>query len=131
METDDILSDKVKVAGPELVEKLLVISVNIVAKTGNIVCKGVKPYVNNVLWIEIHRDSPLEGGSGYAEILKTRLKEVVYHLILTGNRLDKLWMLLDMLHETVSILAHLEEVCFLSCLLNISSTIGTLSVHKL
>ncbi len=84
-----------------------------------------------MLRIEIHGNAPLEGGSGHAKVLKTRLQEVVHHLIFPGNRLNELRMLLNVLHQTVRILGHLEEVGLLLGLLHRTSTVRTLAVHQL
>ena len=83
METDDIFSDKVKISRPVFVELIAAVSVAVIADTCDIVCQGIQPYIYYVLRIEIYRDSPFERCSGYTEILKSRKKEVVHHLVFT------------------------------------------------
>ena len=131
MEADDVLTDEVEIRRPELVEHRVAVSVRIIAETGDIVRERVEPYIYDVLRILDDRDAPLEGGSGDAEILETRLQEVVDHLILTGYRLDELRMLVVVLHETVRILAHPEEVSLLTLLLYRASAVRALAVHEL
>ena len=131
METDDIFSDQMKVCRPQFVELLCAVSVCVISDSCDIVCKSVKPYIYNVLWIEIYRNSPLEGCSGYAQILKSRKKEVVHHFVLTGNRLNELRMCVDMLDQTISILAHFKDICLFLCRLNRATAVRTFSIYKL
>ena len=131
METDDIFSDQMKVCRPQLVELLCTVSVCIISDSCDIVCKSIKPYIYNVLWIEIYRNSPLEGCSGYTQILKSRKEEVVHHLVLTGNRLNELRMCIDMLDQTICIFAHFEEICLFLCRLNRATAVRTFSIYKL
>ena len=63
MESEDILTDDMNVCGPillELLALLLKALIGIVAESGYIVGKRVKPYVNNVLGIEIYSYTPSE-----------------------------------------------------------------------
>ena len=60
METDDIFSDQVKVCRPEFVKLLSTISLCIISDSCNIVCQSIQPYIHNMLWIKINRDSPLK-----------------------------------------------------------------------
>ena len=83
------------VAGPiffEMLALLLVGLIGVIAKRGYLVCKRVKPYVNNVTVIKINGDTPLERGTGNAKILKSCLEEVIYHFLLSRLGLDKLGM---------------------------------------
>ena len=83
METDDVFTDQMKVCRPQFVELFRAFAVAVITDSCDIVCQGIQPYINNVLRIEVYRDSPFEGCSGYAEILKSRKKEVVHHLVFT------------------------------------------------
>ena len=69
METDDILTDQVQVCGPQLLVLLGAVAVCIVADTGDVVGQRIQPYIDNMLGIESHRDTPGEGSTGYAQIL--------------------------------------------------------------
>ena len=129
METDDILTDQMKVCRPVFLKQLSVVSVAVVAKTGDVVCQGIQPYIGNVLRIEGNRNSPGKGGSGYAQILQSRKQEVVHHLILSGYRLDELRMLVDIRDQAVCVFAHSEEVCFFLCRLHFTSAVRALAVY--
>ena len=134
VETQNILTYHVHVTRPiffEMLGLLLVRLVGIVAKSCNIVCKRVKPYVNNVSIVKVNRNSPLKGATRNAKVLQACFKEVVYHFLFSRLGLNKLGVVLDMFHESVGILAHFEEICFLLSLLNRSATVGTLAVTYL
>ena len=131
METDDILTDQMEICRPVLIEKLAAIAICVITDTGDVVGQCIQPYIGNMLGIEINRNSPGEAGAGYTQILKTRLKEVIYHLVLTGYRLNEFGMFVIVLHQTVRILGHLEEVSFLGCLGYRASTVRTLAIYQL
>ena len=113
VEADDILADQVHISRPELLVVLIVVAVRIVAAEGDIVGKRIQPNINNMARVKVYRNAPAERGAGNAQVLQTRLEEVVYHLVLAALRLDELGVLLDVLHQAVGVLAHAEEVCFL------------------
>ena len=137
METDNILSDQMEICRPELLIKILsilieaVLSVHIITETGDIVAERIKPYIYYMIRIEIYRDTPFERGSGYTQILQSRKKEVVHHLVFAGLRLNKLRMCIDMLDQPVCIFAELQEICLLLCRLAWTSAVRTLSIHQL
>ena len=136
MEAQNILTDHVHVAGPVLAEffaLLLEGLIGIVADGGDIVCKGIQPYVHHVLGINIHRHTPAEGGTGYAKILQTALytKEVVDHFLLARLGLNELGVGINVGKELFRIVAHLEEISLLARLLNGTSAVGALTVHDL
>ena len=112
VETKNILSNQMKVSRPILFKHRIAVSVKIKAKSSDIVAKCINPYVNNMLWIEVYRNAPLKGGTGNAQILKSRKKEVVHHLILSGFWLDEIWMLINIRNKLICILAHTEEISF-------------------
>ena len=84
-----------------------------------------------MLRIEGDRNAPGEGGSGYTQILQSRQKEIVHHLILSGDRLNELRMRIDMLDQTVSIFAHLEEISLFLCRLYFTSAVRAFSIYQL
>ena len=92
---------------------LIVVAVRIVAAEGDIVGKRIQPNVNNMARVKVYRNTPAERGAGNTQVLKSRLEEVVYHLVLAALRLNELGVLLDVLHQAVGVLAHAEEVCLL------------------
>ena len=131
METNDVFSNEVKVCGPVFLEEVAALTVAVITDSGDVVGQGVKPYINHMLRIEVYRDSPFEGGSGYAEILQSRQKEVVHHLIFTGNGLDELRMLVDVVDESLGIFAHFEEVSFLTGRLYLAAAVRAFAVYQL
>ena len=56
-------------SGPVLLKLVCAAAVTVISDTGDIVGQGIQPYIGHMLRIEIHRDPPLKGGPGYAEIL--------------------------------------------------------------
>ena len=83
METDDIFSNKMKVCRPHLIKQFRIVTIAIITDSGNIVGQSIQPYIYNMLRIKVYRNSPFERGSGYAQILKSRKKEVIHHLVFT------------------------------------------------
>ena len=84
VEAQYILTDYMHVTGPiffKMLALLLVGLIGIIAKRGYIVCKRVKPYVNDVAVIKINGNAPLKRGTGNAKVLKSRLEEIVYHFL--------------------------------------------------
>ena len=84
-----------------------------------------------MLRIKVYRNTPAEGGTGYTQILQSRKKEIVHHLIFAGYRLDKVRMCVDIINQTVCVFAHLEEVCFFLRRLNLTPAVRTFSVYQL
>ena len=80
--------------------------------------------------IKVHRNTPAEAGTGYAEILQAGLDEVVDHLVDAGSGLQEVGILQQILHP-VSVLAEPEEVCLFLCILHLSAAVGALAVHQL
>ena len=72
METDNILTNQMKVCGPEFLILLRAVALTIIADTGNVVRQCIQPYINNMLVIKVYRNSPLKGGSRYTQILQSR-----------------------------------------------------------
>ena len=96
METDNVFSDQMQVSRPQFCILFRAVSVCIITDSRDIVCQRVKPYINDMLIVKINRNSPLKRSSGYAQILKSRKKEVVHHLVLTGFRLNEFRMCLNL-----------------------------------
>ena len=130
METDDVLSDQMKIRRPEFLKLLRAVSVAVVADSGDIVGERVQPYINHMFRVKIHGNSPFKGSSGHTEILKSRKQEIVHHLVLAGFRLDEFRMILDVLDQAVRIFAHLKEIRLLLCGNAGASAVRTLTVHK-
>ena len=129
VETHDIFSDKVQICRPVFLELPCAVSITIVSDSCDVVCQGIQPYIHNMLWIKVNRNSPCEGCSGHAQILKTWKKEIVHHLIFTRYRLNKFRMRVDIIDQTVSVFAHSEEICFFLRWFTFASTIRTFSVY--
>ena len=131
METDNVLADQMQIRRPLLLEQVAGLSVALVANAGDVVGQRIQPYVYHMLRIEIHRDTPFKGGTGYTEILQTRKQEVVHHLILSGNRLNEFRMLVDMVDQAVSVFTHTEEISLFLGRLHLAAAVRTLAVHQL
>ena len=128
MEADDILADQVQVSGPVLVKKRIVIAVRIVSQTGDVVAQRIEPDVDNVAGRKVHRDSPCEGRTGDTQILQSGQQEVVHHLVLAGDRLDKFGVCIDVLNQPVRVFFHAEEIGVLLGLMNLAAADGTLAL---
>ena len=131
MEADNVLPDQMQISRPQLLKLLRAVPVRIVPDPRDIVGQSVQPHIGHMLRVKIHRDSPLKGRPGHAQILKTREQEVIHHLILPGHRLDELRMLIDILDQPVRILAHLEEICLFLRRLYLAPTVRALAIHEL
>ena len=131
METDDILTDQMQICRPVFFELLAAVAVTVITDAGDVVGQCIQPYINDMFRIEIYRNAPFKGSTGYAQILKSRKKEVVHHLILSGNRLDKFRMGVDMFDQTVRIFAHTEEISFFFCRLYFTAAVRTFAVYQL
>ncbi len=83
-----------------------------------------------MLRVEVDRDAPFEGCTGNAQILKSRLEEVVDHLVLAGFRLDEI-MFLNVFFQSLLILGELEEVGFFLFLMHFSAAVRALAVDQL
>ena len=131
VESQDVLTDEVKVARPVLFVKLAVIAVGIVSESGDVVAQSIDPNINGVVRIEINRDAPLDGCSRNAQVLKARKKEVLHHLVLTRLGLDELGMSVYVVDQTIGVLAHLEEISLFLRGRALPATVGTLTVLEL
>ena len=78
METDNIFSDQVEVCRPVLIKQFCTVTVAVISDSCDIVGQRIEPYVYDMFWIEVYRDSPFEGCSRYTQILKSRKQEVVW-----------------------------------------------------
>ena len=94
---DDIFSNQMKVCRPQFVKLLCAVSVCVISDSCNIVCKSIKPYIYNMLWIEIYRNSPLEGCS----------------CLLYTSPLTKLCELLSHKEKLLSRMSHHKCICHL------------------
>jgi hypothetical protein len=78
MKSENVLSDEVRVAGPEGIELFRVFKKT---DTGKIVGKGVEPNIDNVLFITRYGDTPLKTCPAYAEIPETAFDKARYFVI--------------------------------------------------
>ena len=131
METDDIFSNQMQVCRPVFFKLLCTVSITVIADSGDVVGQRIQPYINHMPGIKVYRNSPFKGGSGHTQILESRQKEVVHHLIFPGYRLDKLRMLIDILDQLGRIFAHSEEISLFLSRSYRTSAVRTLSVHQL
>ena len=112
VESRDVLADDVNVARPVFFV-FFVLFVGRVAERRDVVCQRVEPDVDDVFRIKLDGDAPLERRARNAEILKSRLDEIVYHLAADVFRRDEIGIFLEELEEPVLIFAHFEVVRFL------------------
>ena len=69
MEADDIFTDQMKICRPVFLVHIIMVAITVITNTCDIVCKCIKPYVCDMLRIEVNRNAPCEGCSGNAEVL--------------------------------------------------------------
>src|SRR5699024_2496668 len=60
METDNIVSDQMQICRPVFFKVFRVISIAVITDSSDIVGKGIQPYIDNVPFIKINRNSPFE-----------------------------------------------------------------------
>ena len=84
-----------------------------ISESGNVVCEGVEPDVDNVAFCFFYWDAPIEGGSGDAKIVEARLDEVVDHLRFAAFWGDECRILVIELEKIVDIFAASEEIRWL------------------
>ena len=84
-----------------------------------------------MLFIEIHGDAPFERGTGNAQILHALFKEIIHHLVLSGNGADKFGVRFDVFDQPVGVLPHSEKVCFFLFAFHLSAAIGAFAVYQL
>ena len=93
METDDFLAYKMNICWPEFFKFLRIIKE---ANRCQVIGKGIKPYINNVLLINWHRNTPVKGCTGNTKIIQPLLDKI-NHLITTGYWLYKVRIILNVL----------------------------------
>ena len=130
VEAGDVLADNVQAGGPVFFKELAALAA-VVAKAGDIVGQRIQPDVDDVLGVEVHRDAPLYGGAGHAQVLEPGQQEVVHHLVAAGDRLDKVGVGIYMVDEPLGVVAHLEEVGLLLLLSGLPAAVGALAVYEL
>ena len=69
METNDIFADQMQICRPQFPILPCTVSIRIITDTCNIIRQCIQPYIDNMLLIEIHRNTPFKRCSGYAQIL--------------------------------------------------------------
>ena len=131
MEADNILSYQMQISRPELVILLRAFPITLISDSCNIVGQCVKPHINHMPVIKVYRNAPLKGSSRYTQILQPRQKEIVHHFILTGYRLNKFRVGIDVLNQLIRIFAHLKKVCLFLCRLYFPSAVRTFAIHQL
>ena len=131
METQNILAYQMQICRPVFFKHRVGFFIQSESQTGDIVGQCIDPYINHMFRIKVYGNTPGERSSGNTQILKTCLQEVVHHLILSGSRLNKFRMFLNILNQTVCIFAHSEEISLFLRRLYFPSAVGTLSVHQL
>ena len=131
METDNIFSDQMQVCRPVFLKLFGAVTIAVISDTSDIVGQRIQPYINHMLRIKIYRNTPFERGTGNTQILKSRKKEIVHHLILSGYRLNKFRMRIDMVNQSLCVFAHFEEISFFFCRCTGTSAVRTFSIYQL
>ena len=115
MEPGDIGTDDVNDLRFWVIPKLLELGIVFlkISESGNVVCEGVEPDVDNVAFRFFYWDAPIEGGSGDAKIVEARLDEVVDHLRFAAFWGDEGWILVIELKELIDVFAASEKIGWL------------------
>ena len=129
METNDIFTNQMQICWPVFLELFCAFAIAIISDTCDIVCQRIQPYVSNMFWVKINWNTPFERSTGYTQILQTWKQEVVHHLVLTGYWLNKFWVSIDMVNQSLCIFAHFEEICFFFCWCTWTSAVWTFSIN--
>ena len=115
MKSGDISTDDVNDLGFWVIPELLELGIVFleISESGNIVCEGVEPDIDNVAFCFFYWDAPIEGGSGDAKIVEARLEEVVDHLGFAAFWGDECRILVVEFEKIVDIFAASEEIGWL------------------
>ncbi len=128
VEPDNLFTNKMHISRPEFFVKRIV--VRTVAERGDIVCKGVNPYIYYVFWIECHRYAPGKACARDAQVLKT-LVDKAYHFIFAAFRLYEVGVVMVKLKQPVCIFGEAEEIRFFVCHFHLAAAVGAPAVFKL
>ena len=109
VEAGNVFAHQMNICWPEFLEQFIVIGP--VTQCGNIVGQCVKPYVDNVFVVDWHRNPPVKSSAGDTQIFQP-LFDKADHFIAACYRLDKVWMIFNVLQQLILIFAHFEEVAF-------------------
>ena len=130
MEADDILADEVQIRRPFLFIKIRAVPIGVISDAGDIVAQRIKPYIDNMARVKVHRNAPLEARAGDAQILQSREQEVIHHLIAPRNGLDEFRMRVDVFDQARRIFLHAEEICLFLLRMDISSADRAFSLRR-
>ena len=128
MEADDLLADKMNICRPVFV--VIVIFFVHEAERRGVVEQGVDPDIDDVARIKVDRHAPGEAGAGDAQILQTRIDEVVDHLVDAGLRLQEVSRRQKLAH-TSGIFGKTEEIRFLRRVVDLAAAVGAFAVLQL
>lgn len=115
VEPQDILSNNVDIAGPELLDSFLSVTVGSkVIDSGQIVGEGIDPHIHNVLVTKSfwNTDAPRKGGSTDGQVSEGIRRQSAQNVVSVLLGSDKVWVVLDVLDEPIGVGRHLEEVGF-------------------
>ena len=115
MESSDIGTDNVDNLGFWVIPELLELGIVFlkISESGNIVCEGVKPDIDDMAFCFFDWDAPIEGCSGDAKIVEARFDEVVDHLRFAAFWGDECRILIIEFEKIVDIFAASEEIGWL------------------
>ena len=127
METHNFLADQMHVSRPVFIEFFRITAIT---DTGKVVEQRVKPDIDNVFVVKRHRDAPVEGGAGDAQIFQSLFDEVD-HLVAACHRLNEVGMSFDIFQQTVLIFGKLKEIAFFFHTLYRTAAVGAFAVDQL
>ena len=109
VEANDVLTNNMHLSWPEtLSHGSSLWTVIAIANSSVVVEKSIKPDVGYVRLIKRNRNAPVKAGTGYRNILKTRLNKAAY-LVGTEVWLNEIWVLGVELKQLVLECGKLEE----------------------
>ena len=127
MEPHDLFSYQMHIRRPVPAEKFRILRVT---QSCDIVCKRVKPYIDDVFRIDGHRNAPVKRTPGDAQVVQP-LTYKAEHLISSGFRLKKIRMIFQKIDQTILIFGEAEEIRFLFRLFHRPAAVRTFAVRRL
>ena len=127
VEPHDFFADQMNVSRPVAGKFLRIMQI---AGSSDIVGQGVKPDINDMFAVKRHRDAPVEGRAGHAEIFQSLFDEID-HFVAAGHRLDKLGILFDMFQQPFLVFGHPEKITLFLDPLDRSAAIGAVAFSQL
>ncbi len=130
VEADDFLADEVHVARPVAFVFFHAFARQLwKTQSGDVVGQRIEPHVDDVLFVERHRNSPVEAAPGNTQVFEP-LVDKGQHLVDAALRLEEIRRL-KQLHEAVGVVRKPEEIRFFLRLFHGPPAVGTQAFGKL